>query len=81
MKAAGHCEEESILENELQCELQVAHISTRAGDPAEVAVATVSAVICNRRVRVSPVRMIRRIKCFEPELEVGGFREIEVLQQ
>jgi hypothetical protein len=71
----------AILENELQRQLQVAHISARTGDSTEIPVAAISGVIRDSCIRVAPVRMVCCIKGFESELKIRILREIEVFKE
>ena len=62
-----------MLEDELQRELQLAHIGARRADTAEA-----------RRVsyidaRITPIRMVQCIESFKPELQVLIFSKREIL--
>src|ERR1044071_2453685 len=59
-------------ETVLQRELQLPHADARAGDHAETAAGG------DVRVRIVPVRMVRKIEGFETELELVPVREHEV---
>src|SRR6266851_1612517 len=60
-------------EDQLQAELQLSHIVARVADLAERPVGQV-------RVRITPDRVIQKIKRFEAELQECRLVEVEVLE-
>jgi len=64
-----------ILPTQLQCKLQQARIADQAGDGTE------GACICEIQVAwVSKLRMIEEVERLGAELEVGAFRDRELLE-
>ena len=61
--------------DQFQAELQLTHVDagTRAGNLAEC-------IRCRGGVRIPEVRVIEKIERLKPELQVGGFRNGELLQ-